>query len=246
MSAPAGFASAAPGTAPTIRRTYQPVRRNSPHVGEYERQRWQRENRFSRAENNARLKAAELLEKQTKKPGKRNGALGHIAIEVLRCLLRLRGKADGRLDPSLTWLAGELRRARSAVARALARLRQHGFLEWTRRSEPVEDPEPGGQYVKQATNAYFLRLSVARAAMVKKLARLGDSLTARRAEERAQHRAIHVLGVDRLAASAIAAIEDPGIRDVLLRMEATVNSQPVTSQGENPPKGLNQPLQDIE
>ena len=40
--------------------------------------------------------------------------------------------------------------------RALKRLREHGFLHWMRRSKPIDNPQPGGQQVEQASNAYAL------------------------------------------------------------------------------------------
>lgn len=138
----------------TATRTYQPVRGGSRYIGEQEQQLWQRHNRFERSDNNAWLRSAEHIGRTTKKAGKRKGALGYVELAVLRLFLRLRGRVDGRLDPSMTWIAAELRMSRSAVGEALARLEAAGFFHRINRCEPVEDPEPGGQYVKQATNAY--------------------------------------------------------------------------------------------
>jgi len=58
----------------------------------------------------------------------------------------------------MSYIAAELNRSRSAVVEAIARLEAAGFLHRINRCEPVENPEPGGQYVKQATNAYVLKL----------------------------------------------------------------------------------------
>ena len=58
------------------RRSFQPVRRNSPYAGEYEQNRWKRENTFPRTENNARIKQLEDLMRSTKLPGRRRGLVG--------------------------------------------------------------------------------------------------------------------------------------------------------------------------
>src|SRR3546814_224403 len=116
------------------RRTFQPVRRNSYNVGE-------REGRFWRPVNPrnkwAHIRAAESYDRERKQPGKRNGPLGHIAIELLRELYRIVDYKTGRLDPSIGYLMRQLRRSRAATVHALARLKEHGFLEWIRLHEPT-------------------------------------------------------------------------------------------------------------
>jgi DNA-binding transcriptional MocR family regulator len=102
--------------------------------------------------------AAERFERKFREPGKRNGPLGPVGLEVLRDLLRLIDYRTGRLEPAITTLMGRLKRSRDAICRALAALREHGFLDWLRRWEPVEDAGEAGPQVKQATNAYRLAL----------------------------------------------------------------------------------------
>ena len=63
----------------------------------------------------------------------------------------------GRLEPSLDWIMGKLRRSRAAVVTALKALRTHGFLDWLRRYEPTGN-EGRGPQVQQASNAYRLSL----------------------------------------------------------------------------------------
>src|SRR3546814_19650743 len=58
------------------------------------------------------------------------------AIELLRELYRIVDYKTGRLDPSIGYLMRQLRRSRAAIVHALARLKEHGFLEWIRRTEP--------------------------------------------------------------------------------------------------------------
>jgi hypothetical protein len=53
---------------------------------------------------------------------------------------------------------GKLRRSKDAVVRALAALREHGFLDWLRRHEQVELVEGPGPRVRQVSNAYRLSL----------------------------------------------------------------------------------------
>lgn len=156
MSAgPIGVLAAALANGARASRTGQPVRRCSRNAGGRELQRWRETNMFGREEHNARMRAAEQFDRDTKLPGKRNGALGHIGIEVLRMFLRLRGRNGGRLDPTIGWIGRQLKRARSAVADALRRLKEAGFIDWDRRTRLVDDPT-SGQYVEQISSAYYL------------------------------------------------------------------------------------------
>jgi DNA-binding transcriptional MocR family regulator len=63
----------------------------------------------------------------------------------------------GQLDPSVAFLMERLKRSRDAVVRALAALREHGFLDWLRRYEPTGQ-EGRGPQVRQVSNAYRLVL----------------------------------------------------------------------------------------
>jgi hypothetical protein len=71
-------------------RSNSPVCRNSHNAGGSEVALWRTHDTFPKTEHNARMRAAEAFDHETKLPGKRNGALGAIGLEVLRCLLRLR------------------------------------------------------------------------------------------------------------------------------------------------------------
>ena len=108
------------------------------------------------------LKAAKAFEYRTrlqrreKEPGARNGALGEIGIEVLEFLYATVDFTTGRLEPAIATIAQGIGRSYSAVHEALYRLRDAKFLDWMRRSRPVDDPEPGGQQVEQIPNAYAL------------------------------------------------------------------------------------------
>lgn len=100
---------------------------------------------------------ARRYELATRAQGRRNGALGHVALEVLDLLGNLVSFRTGRLEPAVAYLMDRLRRSRDAVVRALALLRSHGFLDWLRRYEPT-GIEGRGPQVRQVSNAYRLSL----------------------------------------------------------------------------------------
>jgi hypothetical protein len=96
-------------------------------------------------ERRAQWKAKLLLQR-------RPGGLTLATVEVGRVLLGLLGP-DGRLDPCIDRLAALARVHASSVVRALAALREAGFLDWTRRL--VRDAATGWR-CEQTSNAYIL------------------------------------------------------------------------------------------
>jgi hypothetical protein len=119
-----------------------------------------------RAEVRRVLLAAKRYELAGRQAGRRRGPLGHVALEVLELLANLVSFRSGRLEPAITTLMGRLKRSKDAVVRALAALREHGFLDWLRRHERVEVLEDApGPRVRQVSNAYRLSLP-ARAAQL--------------------------------------------------------------------------------
>lgn len=147
-------------------RSGQPVWRNSYTVGQIEDRVWKPINGGSKRSGKrwtaALLTAAKQFEIRTRakrrevEPGARNGDLGEVGIAVLEFLYSKVDYATGRLEPAIRTIADAIGRAYSAVHEAIKRLRAHGFIQWIRRSKPVEDPQPGGQQVEQASNAYAL------------------------------------------------------------------------------------------
>lgn len=147
-------------------RSGEPVWRNSYYVGQIEKRIWKPINggsaRGGKRWTAALLKAAKAYELRTREerrqgePGARNGKLGEVGIAVLEYLYECVDYASGRLDPAIRTIAQAIGRSYSAVHEALNRLRRAGFLNWIRRSQPIEDPEPDGPQVEQATNAYAL------------------------------------------------------------------------------------------
>lgn len=144
------------------RRTHQPIRRLSRPAGRCEGVFWRPTSR--RDVEQIKL-AAKRYELATRQPGARNGALGFVALEVLEYLGNLVNFRTGRLDPSLDFLMGKLRRSRDAIVRALKALRDHGFVDWLRRFEPTGN-EGRGPQVRQVSNAYRLSLPRRAVAMI--------------------------------------------------------------------------------
>jgi len=129
------------------------VRRDSFPKGQCEARFWRP---VSKRQMGPAMVAAEGYERQHKLAGKRNGPLGHVGLEVLRALYRIVCHRSGRLEPSIDYLMGKLRRSRDAVVRALKALKVHGFLDWIRRTEPVPEAEGAGPRIRQISNAYRL------------------------------------------------------------------------------------------
>lgn len=129
-----------------------PVRRGSHLAGRCEAVFWRP---ISRQEVRRICLAARRYDLVGRGAGRRNGPLGHVALEVLEMLGHLVSYRTGRLEPSLEYLTRMLRRSRDAVVRALHALKAHGFLDWLRRYEPT-GREGRGPQVRQTSNAYRL------------------------------------------------------------------------------------------
>jgi hypothetical protein len=139
----------------------EPVRRHSRLAG--------REGVFwrpiTRSEAQRILYAAKRFERVHRQKGSRSGPLGGVALEVLELFVNLVSYKTGQLDPSLETIMRLCRRSKDAVVRALANLRQHGFLDWLRRYVPA-DRDGAGPQVQQTSNAYRMSLPARAAAMV--------------------------------------------------------------------------------
>jgi len=145
------------GTGPGAQgRGRDPVRRGSRLAGTCEGAFWRP---TPRPEVRQVLLAAKRYELAGRQAGRRRGPLGHVGLEVLELLANLVSYRSGRLEPAITYLMGKLKRSKDAVVRALAALREHGFLDWLRRHEKVEVLEDApGPRVRQVSNAYRLSL----------------------------------------------------------------------------------------
>lgn len=222
--------SIAPAGAAKMRRTGQPVRRNSFHIGERERQVWRPiadgTSRGARRWIAAMMQAAERFDRFHKGEGKRNGALGHVGLEVLRELLRLVDYKTGALFPSIETIARNIRRARAAVVAALKRLKDHGFLTWIRRTEPTENAGGYGPQVKQISNAYGFdvsKLPKNAADLIRRLIGVGpapDDDTQRRADARADTESM--LSSLPLGEQGSARVNDPELAAAIDRLGASL------------------------
>lgn len=218
------------------RRTEEPVRRHSYDVNDRRAQvfrpigdgtkvgamRWR--DRY--------LQTAEEYDRQMKKKGERH-PLGANALRVLKALLWLPGLdfKTGRLEPAIATIQELTGYARKTVVDAMRRLKDHGFLNWVRRTEKTGN-EPGeGPRVKQATNAYFFDLH--------------------RLHKRAQMRLAQLLRKCMPAAEAPSADSlegadvarepacDPKLASILARMEAAFEGEGASSDtGRNPGEEL--------
>ena len=130
------------------------VRRGSHLAGRCEGTFWRA---TDRQEVRRIILAARRYELVERKHARRNGPLGHVALEVLELLGNLVRYKTGRLEPSLEYLMETLRRSKDAIVRALQSLRVHGFLDWLRRYVPTGQ-EGRGPQVKQTSNAYRLSM----------------------------------------------------------------------------------------
>jgi hypothetical protein len=101
--------------------------------------------------------AAEKYDHDGKMPGDRMGPLGLAGLKVLKALFGIVDIMKGRLEPSIDTIAERAKLARGTVTRALARLRDAGFLWWIRRKVELDNDGPGPQ-IHQATNAYWFKL----------------------------------------------------------------------------------------
>jgi hypothetical protein len=102
---------------------------------------------------------AQMIERKSwacKKKGKHGGTLGTVAIELLRVLLYVIKKTDGRLYPSYETLAVLSRKSKQAVVTAMQVLERMGFVTIHKRIKRVQTPF--GQRVVQDSNAYEFHL----------------------------------------------------------------------------------------
>ena len=212
-------------------RSGQPVRRNSQNAGGVEAALWRAHNMFPRTEHNARMRAAEEFDHETKLPGKRNGALGAVALEVLRCMLRMRGLKTGRLDLSYQQIAEKIHRSRSAVGAALDRLKKYGFIDWIRRCQPIEGAQPDEQQTEQIPNAYILVQPPTARECVRRMLRRPSEFVRAVAEKLARQKKLDTATVD----DVIAEVQSPELRAILASVRAFVDSA-------NPPSGHTEAL----
>jgi len=215
-----------------VRRTYQPVRRNSHHRGEREDRLWRP---IDPTTISARLRAAEQFDTLNKKAGDHSGPLGNRGLRVLRELYRIVDYKTGRLEPSIDTICRRVRLARATVVAALAALKEHGFLDWIRRTEPTENTGGAGPQVVQITNAYWFKLPRRVEIIVNCLRpkrRLAPPVD--RTPQDAPISAEPAATPPSSHTVAGVAIADPGLAAALARLEARVEQSASSMIGQNP------------
>jgi hypothetical protein len=97
---------------------------------------------------------ARRYERQTRRPGKQDGALGRNGILVLQALIfDFLNYVTGQLDPAIETIARAACISESSAKRGLASLKRCGVLNWIRRAGETRD-EKGRFCREQDTNAY--------------------------------------------------------------------------------------------
>lgn len=219
-------------------RSFQPVRRNSYYRGEREGRIWQRLGSNSQEARKliaVRLQAAEHYNEQHKQPGERQGPLGDIGIRLLRELYRIVDFKTGRLEPAIDTLCQRIRRSRATLVKYLGKLREHGFLDWVRRSEPTGNQGAGPQ-VRQITNAYGFGLPAAAADWVNRRIGNGPPPDCEVARRDSDSREVEtMLRTASLVENARFHASGTGSDDVLARMAAKIAEISASSlSGQNP------------
>jgi hypothetical protein len=107
----------------------------------------------------AKKEAAELIqqledyERQTRQPGRQDGAIGRNGLAVFRALIfGFLNWTTGQLDPGYKSIAAMACISVRSVARGLAALKAAGVLNWVRRCK--QRIEGGRVVLDQETNAY--------------------------------------------------------------------------------------------
>jgi hypothetical protein len=99
---------------------------------------------------------AREFERQTRLPGKQDGALGRNGLAILHVLIfDCLNYQTGRLDPSQKTIARKAGISERSVGRGLVKLKDAGVLTWLRRAGETRDKQ-GRFCLKQDTNAYGL------------------------------------------------------------------------------------------
>jgi hypothetical protein len=134
---------------------------------------------------------------------------------------------------------GKLKRSRAAVVRALAALREHGFLDWLRRYEPTALVDGPGPRVRQVSNAYRLSLPTRAAKLLGHLLTsppLPDDVTQEH-EERHQVLKDYKAALP-LSELPLAEVEDDRLAQVLGQLGRAVQERESAKQTETQAKEL--------
>lgn len=161
-----------------------------------------------------------------KKKGERSPLMAN-GIRVLEALLRqFLDFKTGTLDPAITALMKVTALSKNAVVDALRRLKEHGFLDWVRRSEKTTNVGEAGPQRQQATNAYHFDIG----RLGKALGDAGRAVRARFLNLREARRRRAAQTPKAAAPAPVAAPEpakpaDPAMEAILKRIEAGIEAR---------------------
>lgn len=235
--APNGLRKAAGSASPKLakRRTFQPVRRSSYDVNDRRAKVWRPIADGSVAGalrwKDKLVQTAQEYDDHLKEFGSRLGPLGDSGIRVLDTLLtRCCDFKTGRCEPAIETIMRYTRYARATVVYALSRLREHGFLDWVRRTRPTGNERHEGPQVAQETNAYFFDLTRLAERALKRFRQLLGGRAAvqeeRRQKEAAARRETELKAtpLSKLG-SALMEESDPELAAILDRMGAALEKR---------------------
>lgn len=130
---------------------------------------------------------------------------------------------------SLRWRRSPVRRlAKNTVVRALVRLKQHGFLDWIRRTEKTGADGERGPQVRRISNAYYFDAS----RLPKEAARRLRQLLTKAARRKAN--AAPAAPPASPDTSPHAAIQSPALRSALEAAERALERNASSPESRNP------------
>jgi hypothetical protein len=146
---------------PEYRRTLSPVRRYSQAAGG---ENWRP---ISWSEGRKILLALRIHAEKQRRKGERTGCaprnkadaggISFGAIRLAEVLVGIATKRNGRLEPSVRWLAKALNVPLKTIHAWKAQLKRHGFLDWRRRWVFTGREGARGDQVQQTSNAYWVK-----------------------------------------------------------------------------------------
>lgn len=140
------------------KRTRNKVVRHSRHAGDEERRLSAKHNVFTALECEVRLKHLFNYADEQRQKGQANGLLTPAEKDILVSLYHGRDFTTGFLDMAWSSLKAAAGRCYETISRAMSKFERIGCIIRIRRTEPIENPEPGGQTQTQVNNAYILVL----------------------------------------------------------------------------------------
>ena len=214
----------------------QRVRRDSHRRGRCEANFWRR---TDRREVQRVVLGAKKYDLDGKQPGRRNGPLGPVGLQVVEFLANTVDYATGRLEPSYAYMMAKLKRSKDAIADALTALQEHGFLEKLRRYESTGQEGERGPQVRQTTNAYRLTLPKRAARLLGRImqtAPLPDDVVQAQEERAAEREAYKAaLPLDELARFEV---EDDPLGRALAVMARNIRERESAQRGETKANGF--------